>query len=133
MKYVLYSLLLWWSVAQAQVDETKMTPEQLVSKMGVGWNLGNSLDSKGKDETAWGNPKVTPQLIAAVKKAGFDSIRVPVTWSYHLGEAPEYKIEQEWMDRVQEVVDYAINEGFYVILNVHHDCLLYTSPSPRDA
>lgn len=88
--------------------------------MKLGWNLGNSLDAP-ENETAWGNPTVTPELLVAVAKSGFDLVRIPVTWSKHTGPGPEFAIEPSWLARVTEVVDYAHGAGLYAIINVHHD------------
>lgn len=93
-------------------------------QMGVGWNLGNSLEAIGNggpgDETAWGNPVVTQTLIDAVKAAGFDTIRIPVAWS-KFSDPDNFTIDTAWLDRVEEVVNYALNAGMYVILNEHWD------------
>lgn len=101
-------------------------PEKIVSSMTIGWNLGNTLDSTGSwlsnkmdCETAWGNPKTTKAMIDAVKKAGFNTIRIPVSWGDHIDA--DANIDKQWLDRVQEVVDYAYDNGMYVILNSHHD------------
>lgn len=89
--------------------------------MGVGWNLGNSLDAIGPgNETAWGNPVVTQQLMNAVKAAGFDTVRLPVAWSA-FSDASNYTIDPAWLDRVEEVVNYALTAGLYVIVNEHWD------------
>lgn len=108
-----------------------LTAMDIVKDMKIGWNVGNTLDSTRTDitrvdqpykfETAWGNPKVTQELIDTVLDAGFNVIRVPVSWTNHIGPEPEYAITESWMDRVQEVVDYAYNKGAYVILNIHHE------------
>lgn len=102
-----------------------LTPAQLIAEMTVGWNLGNSLDATSasglKAETSWGNPKTTKAMIDAVKARGFNTIRIPVTWGGHLGKAPDYTVDKAWMDRVQEVVNYAIDDGMYVILDSHHE------------
>lgn len=107
------------------------TAEQAVNSITAGWNLGNSLDSKGEwidlysdgkpqdFEIAWGNPVTTKKLIKTVKNAGFNAIRVPVTWEQHIDD--EGNIDNEWLERVQEVVDYVISQDLYCILNVHHD------------
>ena len=97
----------------------------------VGWNLGNSLDSHYKspgapnlsEETIWGNPKVTQELIDFVQSQGFNAIRIPVTWFNHTykDSSDHYVIYDEWLDRVKEVVDYAYNKGMYVMINTHHD------------
>ena len=89
--------------------------------MGVGWNLGNSLDAIGPgNETAWGNPVVNQQLLNAVKAAGFDTVRLPVAWSA-FSNASNYTIDPAWLNRVEEVVNYALNAGLYVIINEHWD------------
>lgn len=92
---------------------------QLTQKMGVGWNLGNSLDAIG-GETAWGNPVVTQTLINSVKAAGFKTIRIPVAWS-QFSDASNFVISTTWGARVEEVVNYALNADMYVIINIHWD------------
>ncbi len=114
-----------------------MTSMELVSNMKIGWNLGNTLDAFGAEgvlaECAWGNPKTTQEMIDAVLAQGFNVIRVPVTWDGHLGAAPEFQIDDAWMKRVQEVVDYAYNRGAYVILNLHHEEWHFPSEENKEA
>ena len=95
-----------------------ITVQELVAEMGTGWNLGNTFDALG-GETAWGNPYTTKEMIDFVAGEGFDVIRIPTTWGEKMDESD--KIPDEWMNRVQEVVDYAIDNGMYVILNSHHE------------
>ena len=136
------------------------TAASAVANMRVGWNLGNTLESNSGDvnnmwieawtdrspsayETAWGQAVTTQNLIKMFKDAGFNAIRVPVTWYPHMEAtfnsvkwdnsknalAPwdpstddiGTKIQATWMSRVHEVVDYVISQGMYCILNVHHD------------
>lgn len=98
-----------------------------VKNMKLGWNLGNTMDAESrsddeyKGETAWGAPMTTEDMILAVKEAGFNTLRLPVTWHTHVDE--NFTISEVWLNRVQEVVDYAYNNGMYVILNIHHDML----------
>jgi endoglucanase len=92
----------------------------MAKAMVPGWNVGNSLEASGS-ETSWGNPKVTQVLIDSVKKAGFKAIRIPVSWSYHFSDATSYTISDTWKSRVAEVVNYAIKDGMYVIINIHWD------------
>ena len=115
---------------EAEAASDTMTAEEIIYDMGLGWNLGNSLDSEGTSpyhETAWGNPTVTKELIQTVKAKGFNTIRIPTTWyteittTYDASGNPVYTINDNWMNRVQEVVDYAIDEDMYVILNIHHE------------
>lgn len=96
------------------------TSAELLQDLRFGWNLGNSLDVP-EGEAAWGNPKVAPELLNAVAKAGFRLVRIPVTWSRHMGPAPDYAIEPSWLARVDEVVSYARSAGLYAVIDVHHD------------
>ncbi|MEV4479558.1 cellulase family glycosylhydrolase [Micromonospora coxensis] len=103
-----------------------------VAAMQPGWNLGNSLDAVGPDETAWGNPRITEALLDNVRAQGFKSIRIPVTWSAHLGGAPSHAIEAAYLNRVKEVVDWALADGFYVMINIHHDSWQWINTMPTD-
>ncbi|MEV6299685.1 cellulase family glycosylhydrolase [Actinoplanes sp. NPDC051861] len=105
----------------AQAAPAGRTPAQVVAAMQPGWNLGNTFDSTGDDETSWGNPRVTPELLEGIRAQGFRSIRIPVTWGQHQGPAPDYAIDPAYLNRVREVVDWALDDGFYVMLNIHHD------------
>ncbi len=96
--------------------------------MGVGINLYNTLDAVGDwfdpddivaCETCWGQPLATQGWFDAVAASGFRAVRVPVTWWLHMDENDVVK--EPWMNRVEEVVNYALNAGLYCILNVHHD------------
>lgn len=107
--------------AAESMSGSRLTSMELVTDMGVGWNLGNSLDAKGRDETVWGNPKTTKELINAIRKKGFRTLRVPVTWQYHTGDEPAFRIEEKWLNRVEEIVNYGLTNDMYVIINVHHD------------
>jgi endoglucanase len=91
----------------------------LAKEMGNGWNVGNSLEAIG-GETAWGNPRITKELINQVKAAGFNAVRIPVAWS-KFSNPDDYTIDAAWMARVQEVVDYVIDNGMYAVLNIHWD------------
>ncbi len=110
-------------------DDPKPAPVEnpalvMAARLGLGWNLGNQMDSHNDgvaEETAWGNPKATQRLFDSLKAKGFSSVRIPVTWMGHIGEAPDYKVDEAWMNRVCELVDYAGKAGLYVIINVHHD------------
>ena len=106
-----------------------MSAAAITEDMGVGWNLGNSLDSTGTGtysditqyEQQWGNPVVTQSLINTVKAKGFNTVRVPVSWYQHISNDGKYTIDTKWLARVKEVVDYAYNQDMYVILNIHHE------------
>ena len=100
--------------------QTLPTAPQVASQMTVGWNLGNTLEAICS-ETAWGNPATSQTLINAVKAAGFNSIRIPVSWDCHASPTGTTTIPADWMARVKQVVDYAISQDMYVIINIHWD------------
>lgn len=101
-----------------------VTSLQMTEKMGFGWNLGNQMDAhdgKVSGETMWGNSKATQALFDSLKVIGVKTVRIPVTWLGHIGEAPTYTIEAAWLDRVAEIVGYAEKAGLNAIINIHHD------------
>ncbi|OUM70018.1 family 5 glycoside hydrolase [Piromyces sp. E2] len=113
-----------------------ISSKELVKELTIGWSLGNTLDAHCFDtldyqkkpidsETCWGAPKTTQALYDKLSDLGFNTFRIPTTWSGHFGSGPEYKINEQWMKRVHEVVDYALNTGGYAILNVHHETWNY--------
>lgn len=103
-----------------------------VAAMEPGWNLGNSFDATGADETSWGNPRVTEALLDNIRAQGYKSIRIPVTWGQHQGAAPGYTIDPAYLNRVKEVVGWALADGFYVMINIHHDSWQWISTMPAD-
>lgn len=104
------------------------TATEAVANMKVGWNLGNTLDANNSGltgsetsqyETCWGQPVTPPELFKVLKDAGFNAMRIPVTWYQHLDSNDN--IDEAWMARVEEVVNYVLAQGMYCIINVHHD------------
>ncbi len=110
---------------QQPADEfdQNITAMELTADIKVGWNLGNTLDANGStgvsQETSWGNPRTTPELMQGVKDAGFNAVRIPTTWERQMDE--NNVINAEWLARVKEIVDYAYDLDMYVILNMHHE------------
>jgi endoglucanase len=94
---------------------------EFAAQLGVGWNLGNSFDVESRDKTFWGNPLPTKEMIDLVADTGFKTLRVPVTWGYHQEDQAPFTIEQDYLQRVQDVVDYGLANDMFVIINVHHD------------
>ena len=97
---------------------------QIASKMNPGWNLGNTLEADAStsvlSETSWGQPLTTQKMIEGLAKSGIRTIRIPITWSNHIIDK-NYTIDPQWMTRVKQIVDWAIDAGLYVIINTHHD------------
>lgn len=127
------------------VGESIPTAQQW-NKDVVGWNLGNAFEcsAPGQDgesmqignpdgsihaETAWGSPVVTKKVIQAVKKAGFNAIRIPIRWQCHITNAQAMSIDKAWIARIKEVVGWCLDNGLKVIINVHHEKWLEGRPT----
>lgn len=112
----------------AQKELTDSEAVAFVQNMKTGWNLGNTFDAvdsgiTGDDlkyESVWCGTVTTKEMIDALKEAGFQTIRIPVSWHNHFTD-DKHTINEAWLNRVQKVVDYAIDDGMYVIINIHHD------------
>lgn len=114
-----------------------ISSQKLVSNIRIGWNLGYSLEAcisdldrnslpdatpptgLVPDETLWGNPPVNEQLFKALVDNGINAVRLPITWRGHVDS--DFNIDENWLNRVKQVVDYAFNNGMYVIITVYHD------------
>lgn len=120
------------SIGVIMVDVTKREiPESealdFVKALGAGWNLGNTFDANDGEknsadthhETSWQSAKTDAQMFLDIKEAGFNTVRIPVSWHNHVDE--NFNIQKVWLDRVQEVVDFALAADLYVIINIHHD------------
>ena len=134
-KLLLHAFIICGTISVKAQQQPFENAHQAVHNMSIGWNLGNTLEScnykqdslieKTTDcsvkayETAWGQPQATRELMHKLAEAGFKTIRVPVTWYPHLDK--DNQIDPEWMNRVEEVVNYVLDEGMYCVLNVHHD------------
>ena len=103
-----------------------MTTAEIVNDMGVGINLGNTFESSGMSlssvqayETGWGSPTITQKMIQGYADSGFGVLRVPVAWSNLM--TGNYDIDHDYLARVTEVIDWALDTGMYVIVNIHWD------------
>ncbi|MFE3525040.1 cellulase family glycosylhydrolase [Streptomyces sp. NPDC059161] len=106
--------------AEAAAAKVPHDPMAAVAQMQPSWNLGNTLDAL-PDETSWGNPLTTKATFDGLRSQGFRSVRIPVSWYPHQSETAPYTIDPAWMKRVKQVVDWALEDGLYVEINVHHD------------
>lgn len=105
-------------------DWNELDAREITLAMGMGWNLGNQLEASiggVPSETAWGNPVISEELFKTVKQQGFSTVRIPVSYLKKIGEAPDYKIDEEWLDRIRQVVDHSLDQGLYTIINIHGD------------
>lgn len=101
-----------------------LSGDELIQDMGAGWNLGNTMDGHTgftPGETIWQPYKTSKQLIQAVHDMGFNTVRIPVTWGTMIDDENDYAINEKWMSRVQDIVDYCVSLDMYAIVNIHHD------------
>ncbi|KAL2846655.1 glycoside hydrolase superfamily [Aspergillus pseudoustus] len=100
---------------------TPITAEDFVAGLHPGWNLGNTLDAI-PDEGSWNNAPVEEGTFDIIKESGFNSVRLPVTWTHHFtGGSPDWTVDPEWLQRVSDVLDMITSRDLYAIVNVHHD------------
>lgn len=111
----------------AKESMREMTTMEVVQEMGLGINLGNTMEVSGMHlgsvqayETGWGSPVITQPMIQGYADAGFGVLRVPVAWS-NLMNKQTYEISPDYIARVKEIVNWAIDADMYVIMNIHWD------------
>lgn len=128
---------------------TNLSAQDLTPVMGMGWNIGNSLEQTGASsctaltpevqdkltdaewvkgyETNAGNPVSSQKLFSGLKRYGINTIRIPIAWSNMMTQEIQedgstyYRINEAYFDRVEEVINYCLNEEMYVIINDHWD------------
>jgi hypothetical protein len=105
--------------AQAAFGATLPTATSIAAEMGMGWNLGNTMEATG-GPTAWGNPLPTQTLIDSVKAAGFRTVRIPCAWNQY-ADSTTHAISSTWMAQVKQVVDFCVKDSLFVVLNIHWD------------
>ena len=117
----------------AEAAMRDISTKELVRDMGIGINLGNTMEACGdwiaeysdgqpKDyETAWGSPVITKEIIEGIAKEGFGVLRIPVAWSNMMKEDGTYTINTAYDARVHEIVDWTLGCGMYAIINIHWD------------
>lgn len=125
----------------AEQKSVSMTASEVADNMGLGLNLGNTMEAydaancekityewipvKGgntpKDyETCWGAVETTQAVIDGIKAAGFNTVRIPVFWGNMMKNDGKWDIDPAYIGRVKEIVDYCMNDGLYVVINIHH-------------
>lgn len=108
---------------------SEMSAIEMVNDMGSGWNLGNTLDAHSVTwlnpltvnglETAWGNPTTSASMISTIHDYGFETVRIPVTWYQFVDE--DYNIDEDFIARVKQIVDWCQEESMYAIVDMHWD------------
>ncbi len=128
---------------------TNLSAQDITPVMGMGWNVGNSLEQTGAGscesltpaeqaaltdedwvkgyETNAGNPVATQKLFDGLKRYGINTIRIPIAWSNMMTQETQedgstyYRINEAYFDRVETVINYCLNDEMYVVINDHWD------------
>jgi aryl-phospho-beta-D-glucosidase BglC (GH1 family) len=95
------------------------TATAIAGRIKAGWNIGNTLEATG-GETAWGNPPISRAYVDFLKATGFDAVRLPAAWDQY-SDQKTAQIDGAWLHRIKQVVQYCVDAGLYVILNIHWD------------
>ncbi|CAI6335619.1 unnamed protein product [Periconia digitata] len=112
---------------------TPVSASAYIAALNPGWNLGNTLDAI-EDEGDWNNAPVAPSTFDSILAAGFQSVRLPVTWAYHFTSgSPTWDVDPAWLQRVSDVVDQATERGLKALVNVHHDSWTWADVSAAGA
>lgn len=142
--------------ANNTVDNGKMredlTAQEMAQEMGIGWNLGNTMEAFWEDlgnttsgcmtigentpqdyETCWGAVITTQEMIDGIRDAGFDTVRIPVYWGNMMEDDGTFQISDAYFDRVEEIIEYCRKDALYVVINIHHyDAYLIQNHNKQD-
>jgi len=141
MKNVVAILIFVCVALWAQTNPLNMTTAQVVKDMGLGINIGNTMEARivcdpgdsgcenwvnGMEtlETSWGSPEITNAIVKGYADAGFKTVRIPVAWSNRMigdNAGGTYTISPALMNRVEQIVNYVLDNGMYAIVNIHWD------------
>ena len=114
-------------VSSPVITDEFETPQQIVTNISRGINIGNTLEPPLEGD--WNNGPMQEYYFDDIKDAGFSCVRIPVRWDKHTGETSPYTIDDEWLNRVEHFVDYGLEKGLYIIINAHHEGWLFTTYS----
>ena len=101
------------------IISAQITPHEAIKQMQKGINLGNTHEPP--TEGGWNNPKAQEYYFDLYKDAGFDCVRIPVRYDNYTGKTPPYKISETWLNRIEEVAEWGLKRGLFIVINTHHD------------
>ena len=105
-----------------------LTVSEINKNLGKGINMGNMFEASPL-ETSWGNP-FQNDYFERISKLGFNSVRIPIRWdlSDRALQTSPYTVNPVFLARVKTIVDNAIANKLYVIINMHHHEEIFTDP-----
>jgi len=110
-------------------------PYAMVEKMDRGINLGNTLSAPIEGNWA---PEIYEQYFIDIKNAGFNNVRIPMdfygnrtsgtttqysatanTSNEYNGTIDDYVVDQVYLNRIEEVVNWSLNQGLITLIDFH--------------
>ena len=95
-----------------------ITPIEMQKLMGIGINLGNTLDAP--KEGSWA-PAAKETYFDEYKSKKFTNVRIPIQWGHHMSTTSPFEVDDVFMSRVEEIVDWSLSRNLITIINTHHD------------
>ncbi|MEN8117587.1 MAG: cellulase family glycosylhydrolase [Bacteroidota bacterium] len=127
--FIIFILLFFGFLSSAQNREKAF---QINKKLGRGINYGNMFEAPS--ESAWGN-QWQPEYAQMIAGLGFNHVRIPIRWepADRTSETSPYTITPSFLNRIKQVVDSALANGLYAIINMHHHDALFENPVTEKA
>ena len=116
-----------------------LTAKKVAKEMGVGINLGNTFEAYYNDDSnmcgfarivgdgrpsdyegCWGAIPTTRAIIDGMRDSGFKTVRIPVFWGNGMVDDGTFTINEDFINRVEEVVRWVLEDGMYCVVNMHH-------------
>ena len=120
-RYFTLSILMLFCAAISL--RAQMSPNDAIKALGRGINMGNTLEPPDGEGT-WGNPPAAASNFDDYKNAGFNSVRLPITWDLHTDASPPYTIDPTWLNRIEQIVDWGLSRHLIIIVNAQHESWL---------
>lgn len=127
------------SSADVYAMRDTFTAQDVADEMGIGINLGNTFEAYWNDdanmcgfaqvvgdgkptdyEGCWGAITTTREMIDGMRDAGFKTVRIPVFWGNGMVDDGTFTVNQDVINRVEEVVKWVLEDGMYCVVNMHH-------------
>ena len=124
MKFI---ILICLTLILALSAAAQVTPQEAILEMKRGINIGNTLEPPLEGD--WNNGPLQEYYFDDYKAEGFTAVRIPVRWDKHTSNSAPFSVNEPWMSRVEQVVDWGLERNFYIILNAHHEDWLKTNYS----
>ena len=117
--FIFFTLFLFFNFGISRSGIAQISPQEAIAQMKKGINLGNTHEPP--TEAGWNNPRAQEYYFDLYKEAGFDVVRIPVRWDGYTSKTPPYKITDYWLNRIEQVADWGLDRGLFIVINTHHE------------